>query len=174
MWQSAPFKIGQPEQATCHNPPLTKLTSQILPRHHLLHLTHETLTLIFLLSFHHHGSRRRQYRRPPQLNHHGRTIQPSSNVGPPWKLVPRTTITATLALETCSTMTTRHFWTSRTIHGSHREFFILRVQHPEAATQLHTHLHLAISFVMQQNKWQSSNRKSCDHHSHHRSAFSAP
>jgi len=31
----------------CHNPPLTKLTSQILPRHHLLHLTHETLTLIF-------------------------------------------------------------------------------------------------------------------------------
>ena len=29
------------------NPPLTKLTTQILPRHHLLHLTHETLTLIF-------------------------------------------------------------------------------------------------------------------------------
>ncbi|QCE10590.1 hypothetical protein DEO72_LG10g1820 [Vigna unguiculata] len=43
--------IRQPEQATCHNPPLTKLTTQILPRHHLLHLTHETLTLIFLLSF---------------------------------------------------------------------------------------------------------------------------
>ena len=31
----------------CHNPTLTKLTNQILPRHHLLHLTHETLTLIF-------------------------------------------------------------------------------------------------------------------------------
>jgi len=51
MWQSPLFKISQPEQATCHNPPLTKLTTQILPRHHLLHLTHETLTLIFLLSF---------------------------------------------------------------------------------------------------------------------------
>ena len=56
MWQFPPFKISQPEQATCHNPPLTKLTSQILPRHHLLHLTHEILTLIFLLSYHHHGS----------------------------------------------------------------------------------------------------------------------
>jgi len=29
-----------------------------LRRHHLLHLTHETLTLIFLFSYHHHGSRR--------------------------------------------------------------------------------------------------------------------
>ena len=58
MWQSLPFKISQPEKATCRNPPLTKLTSQILPRHHLLHLTHETLTLIFLLSYHHHGSHR--------------------------------------------------------------------------------------------------------------------
>jgi len=58
MWQSPPFKISQPEQATCHNPPLTKLTSQILPRHHLLHLTHETLTLISLLFYHHNGSRR--------------------------------------------------------------------------------------------------------------------
>ena len=47
MWQSPPLKISQPEQATCHNPLLTKLTTQILPRHHLLHLTHETLTLIF-------------------------------------------------------------------------------------------------------------------------------
>ena len=47
MWQSPPFKISQPEQDTCHNLPLTKLTNQILPRHHLLHLTHETLTLIF-------------------------------------------------------------------------------------------------------------------------------
>jgi len=47
MWQSPPLKISQPEQATCHNPTLTKLTNQILPRHHLLHLTHETLTLIF-------------------------------------------------------------------------------------------------------------------------------
>jgi len=51
MWQSPPFKISQPEQDKCHNPPLTKLTNQILPRHHLLHLTHEILTLIFLLSF---------------------------------------------------------------------------------------------------------------------------
>ncbi|QCD78497.1 hypothetical protein DEO72_LG1g2130 [Vigna unguiculata] len=56
MWQCPPFKISQPEQATCHNPPLTKLTSQILPHHHLLHLTHETLTLIFLLSYHNHCS----------------------------------------------------------------------------------------------------------------------
>jgi len=48
MWQSPPFNISQPEQDTCHNPPLTKLTTQILPRHHLLHLTHETLTLISL------------------------------------------------------------------------------------------------------------------------------
>jgi len=48
MWQSPPLKISQPEQATCRNPPLTQLTTQILPRHHLLHLTHETLTLIFL------------------------------------------------------------------------------------------------------------------------------
>ncbi|QCD83039.1 hypothetical protein DEO72_LG2g3382 [Vigna unguiculata] len=31
MWQSPPLKISQPEQATCHNPPLTKLTNQILP-----------------------------------------------------------------------------------------------------------------------------------------------
>jgi len=71
MWQSLPFKISQPEQATCHNPPLTKLTSQILPRHHLLHLTHETLTLIFLLSFHHHGSRHpsRQSRHQPPRFH---------------------------------------------------------------------------------------------------------
>jgi len=35
MWQSPPLKISQPEQATCHNPTLTKLTNQILPRHHL-------------------------------------------------------------------------------------------------------------------------------------------
>jgi len=48
MWQSPPLKISQPEQATCHNPTLTKLTNQILPRHHLLHLTHETLTLVSL------------------------------------------------------------------------------------------------------------------------------
>ena len=69
MWQSPPFKISQPEQDTCHNPPLTKLTSQILPHHHLLHLTHETLTLIFLLSYHHHGSRHPSHqsrRRPPR------------------------------------------------------------------------------------------------------------
>jgi len=45
MWQSPPFKSGQPYADTCHNPPLTKLTSQILPHHHLLHLTHEALTL---------------------------------------------------------------------------------------------------------------------------------
>ena len=51
MWQSPPLKISKPEQATCHNPPLTQLTTQILPHHHLLHLTHETLTLIFFLSF---------------------------------------------------------------------------------------------------------------------------
>jgi len=68
MWQSPPFKISQPEQDTCHNPPLTKLTNQILPRHHLLHLTHETLTLIFLLSF-------QPPQPPPHLfmpPHHGR------------------------------------------------------------------------------------------------------
>jgi len=35
MWQSPPFKSGQPYADTCHNPPLTKLTNQILPRHHL-------------------------------------------------------------------------------------------------------------------------------------------
>ena len=58
MWQSPPFKSGQPYADTCHNPPLTKMTNQTLPRHHLLYLTHETLTLIFLLSYHHHGSRR--------------------------------------------------------------------------------------------------------------------
>ena len=59
IWQSPTLKISQPEQDTCYNPPLTKLTNQILPRHHLLHLTHETLTLIFLLSF-----------QPPQLPPH--------------------------------------------------------------------------------------------------------
>ena len=57
MWQSPPFKSGQPYAHTCHNPPFTKLTNQILPRHHLLYLTHETLTLIFLLFYHHHCSR---------------------------------------------------------------------------------------------------------------------
>ena len=55
MWQSPPFKSSQPYADTCHNPPLTKLTSQILPRHHLLHLTHETLTLAATMT-----SRRRQ------------------------------------------------------------------------------------------------------------------
>jgi len=62
MWQSPPFKSSQPYADTCHNPPLTKLTSQILPRHHLLHRTHETLTLAATMT-----SRRRL--RPPQFHH---------------------------------------------------------------------------------------------------------
>jgi len=74
MWQSPLFKISQPEQATCHNPPLTKLTTQILPRHHLLHLTHETLTLISAIMTTLHGSCSCQSRRPPQLHH----LQPPS------------------------------------------------------------------------------------------------
>jgi len=70
MWQSPPFKISQQEQATCHNPPLTKLTSQILPRHHLLHLTHETLTLIFSTPTSTTGSRRPSIVNSPELCHH--------------------------------------------------------------------------------------------------------
>jgi len=46
MWQSLPFKSGQPYADTCHNPPLTKMTNQILPHHHLID---ETLTLIFII-----------------------------------------------------------------------------------------------------------------------------
>jgi len=34
MWQSPPFKSGQPHDDTCHNPPLTNLINQSLPRHH--------------------------------------------------------------------------------------------------------------------------------------------
>jgi len=70
MWQSPPCKLGQPYADTCHNPPLTKITNQILPHHHL---THETLSLIFIISFHHHGSRHRQSRRQTS-GHHSSTI----------------------------------------------------------------------------------------------------
>jgi len=35
MWQSPPFKISQPEQATCHNPCTNKLSNGRVPRHHL-------------------------------------------------------------------------------------------------------------------------------------------
>jgi len=70
MWQSPPCKLGQPYADTCHNPPFTKMTNQILPCHHL---THETLTLIFIISFHHHGSRRRQSHRQTS-GHHSSTI----------------------------------------------------------------------------------------------------
>ena len=62
MWQSSPFKSGQSYVDTCHNPPLTKLTNQSLPHHHL---THETLTLIFIISFNQYGSRR-----PPFVHRH--------------------------------------------------------------------------------------------------------
>ena len=80
MWQSLPFKSGQPYADTCHNPPLTKLTNQILPCHHLPKWNPNPN---FLLSFHHHGSRhpcRQQSFRPPRapLCHHGSANQRSS------------------------------------------------------------------------------------------------
>jgi len=46
MWQSSSFKSGQPCADTCHYPYKHISTNYTLPRHHLLHLTHETLTLI--------------------------------------------------------------------------------------------------------------------------------
>ena len=86
MWQSPPLKISEPEQATCHNPTLTKLTTQILPRHHLLHLTHETLTLVSLppstaaaaaISVSHHGSL--------FSDHHRASTMAATNHLPPWR-----------------------------------------------------------------------------------------
>ena len=105
MWQSPPFQISQPKQATCHNPPLTKLTSQILPRHHLLHRTHETLTLIFIL-FHYHQLRQLQL-------HHARTSRYGEQPSP--------SATAAARFHTpCS--------------HDHREFFFLRVPRHHSST----------------------------------------
>jgi len=140
MWQSPLFKISQPEQATCHNPPLTKLTTQILPRHHLLHLTHKTLTLIFLLSFqppqspshlfmppHHHRPATTPHLHlhvsPATMTHHRqagnhRSARPSSPHLTPSSFSPVKPRTCASSLATISTVTTRIFFTrATTVHA---------------------------------------------------------
>ena len=49
----------------CGNPQFSNLTNHTLPRHHLLHLTHETLTLISATMTTLHGSRRNHLCQPP-------------------------------------------------------------------------------------------------------------
>jgi len=128
MWQSPPCKSGQPYADTCHNPLLTKMINQILPRHHL---THETLILISLLSYHHHGSRR-----PPFMD---LTVNRSTTIVPKASLMPENAVAHTIfnlylrAPPTCSRSTTaarfhatppweRESWRWRTSLADHRNW----------------------------------------------------
>jgi len=53
----------------CGNPQLSNLANHTLPRHHLLHLTHETLTLISVTMF-------------PSLDHRQPWISPATTASP--------------------------------------------------------------------------------------------
>jgi len=177
MWQSPPCKSGQPYADTCHNPPLTKMTNQILPRHHL---THETLTLIFIISFHHHGSSRRQSRRQTSGHHSSTIFQPWATISPCWKTQICTSDVFRLhtkpphlrakmrssTMEACSTAPRR----SCTIHGPRATVnHHLRLQLQQRAST-----HLAATTTSSSSSYEFSIQKQCKHHHHDRVAATQP